>query len=566
MAEATTEATEMEMSNVRKKAKPRRLSILAEVKSGRITSSAPGGKHMWLANRFPWLRQNAPWRVEVHNLIEEPRSSRSAALIYIFLMMLVLISAIVLCLDTLPEYEDNKAIFVLEVVCATFFSMEFVLRIIAWQDPYVSMLWSFSIYIDLLSVMPFFMQQILGDDEGGSSDDVVETGGVLNRTESVTSAKDGLQVIGIMRLLRLLRLLKLVRHYEGSAVLANALERSTSALLVPLFFLTLLCFVFAGIIYYIEGIISENSDFDNIFKSAWFVLVTLSTVGYGDISPDSEMGKAVTVPIIVCGVLFMAMPITIVGNNFTVVWEERQVLFVVAKIHMLLKQRSMTEVHALEVFREMDADGDGSLDIQEFRRALGVMGIQLQSRQLAETFHAFDGDMDGSVDYSEFCEKVFPTTERSGVLAEMRSFLSSPNPRRNADDAKQARDVDNDDDAQSFDEASSYSGFDQSVLDIREEARDASERLQADRSTPLDKFAIQAEERLGAIERNLARIAAHLGVELERQGGEELGGMVRLEDKPKFDTDALHAAADESPPINVDATLKASEPPTPKES
>ena len=95
--------------------------------------------------------------------------------------------------------------------------------------------------------MPFFMQQILGDDEGGSSDDVVETtDGVLNRTESGTSAKDGLQVIGIMRLLRLLRLLKLVRHYEGSAVLANALERSTSALLVPLFFLTLLCFVFAG--------------------------------------------------------------------------------------------------------------------------------------------------------------------------------------------------------------------------------------------------------------------------------------------------------------------------------
>ena len=69
----------------------------------------------------------------------------------------------------------------------------------------------------------------------------------------------------------------------------------------------------------------ENEDFDNIFKAAWFVIVTLSTVGYGDISPVTPLGKFLTVPIIVAGLLFMAMPISIVGNNFTVIWEERQV-------------------------------------------------------------------------------------------------------------------------------------------------------------------------------------------------------------------------------------------------
>ena len=68
----------------------------------------------------------------------------------------------------------------------------------------------------------------------------------------------------------------------------------------------------------------ENEDFDNIFKAAWFVIVTLSTVGYGDISPVTPLGKFLTVPIIVAGLLFMAMPISIVGNNFTVIWEERQ--------------------------------------------------------------------------------------------------------------------------------------------------------------------------------------------------------------------------------------------------
>ena len=309
--EHTSQDTETEMSTIRRRApKPRRLTILHEVRSGRVfIPSAADGNHHWLARRYPWLRQGAPWRVRMHNLIEEPRSSRLAAIVYLFLMSLVLISAIVLCLDTLPQYEDNTAIFAIECVCATFFSIEFATRLLSWQDDYVSIIWSPSIYIDLLSVMPFFIQQILGDDSG--SDDGAETadGVLVNSTDSGTTAKDGLQVIGIMRLLRLLRLLKLVRHYEGSAVLANALERSLSALLVPLFFLTLLCFVFAGLIYYIEGVISDNEDFDNIFKSAWFVLVTLSTVGYGDISPVSWYGKVVTVPMIICGVLFMAMPV-----------------------------------------------------------------------------------------------------------------------------------------------------------------------------------------------------------------------------------------------------------------
>ena len=69
-----------------------------------------------------------------------------------------------------------------------------------------------------------------------------------------------------------------------------------------------------------------NEDFDNIFKAAWFVIVTLSTVGYGDISPVSPLGKFLTVPIIVAGLLFMAMPISIVGNNFTLAIEEKEKL------------------------------------------------------------------------------------------------------------------------------------------------------------------------------------------------------------------------------------------------
>ena len=63
--------------------------------------------------------------------------------------------------------------------------------------------------------------------------------------------------------------------------------------------------------------------FDNVFTCCWFVLVTMTTVGYGDIYPKSSLGKAVDAAAILAGTLCMAMPITIIGSAFTDVWEER---------------------------------------------------------------------------------------------------------------------------------------------------------------------------------------------------------------------------------------------------
>ena len=78
----------------------------------------------------------------------------------------------------------------------------------------------------------------------------------------------------------------------------------------------------------------EQSDFDSIMGSGWFVLVTLTTVGYGDRYPLTSIGQIITSFAIICGVLFTAMPLTIVGNNFAAVWSEKEAIRVVLKMQV----------------------------------------------------------------------------------------------------------------------------------------------------------------------------------------------------------------------------------------
>ena len=66
----------------------------------------------------------------------------------------------------------------------------------------------------------------------------------------------------------------------------------------------------------------------------WFMFVTVTTVGYGDISPNTPAGKVFCCAVIICGIIFIAMPLTIVGNNFTEVWNDRQLL----KLQTLVRQ------------------------------------------------------------------------------------------------------------------------------------------------------------------------------------------------------------------------------------
>eukprot|EP00966_Prymnesium_polylepis_P040565 941218-Prymnesium_polylepis.1 len=115
-----------------------------------------------------------------------------------------------------------------------------------------------------------------------------------------------------VRLLVLFRVLKLVRHYDGALALAKALQRSASPLLAPLFFTGAGTLLFAGFLCVIEPEGSAGEDFETIPEAMYFSVITLTTVGYGDVAPQTTGGRAMTAVCAILAVLFMAMPLTIV--------------------------------------------------------------------------------------------------------------------------------------------------------------------------------------------------------------------------------------------------------------
>ena len=130
------------------------------------------------------------WKIRVHDLINEPKSSNLGAFIYIILMGLVLLSSIVLCLGTLPEFKDNDEIMSIEWACAIAFSIELILRIVSWQNSWYTMLYSGTLYVDVLSVVPFFMVQ--GIEMSNPVDEV--SSGLIGEEKN-----NGMQIIGILR-------------------------------------------------------------------------------------------------------------------------------------------------------------------------------------------------------------------------------------------------------------------------------------------------------------------------------------------------------------------------------
>ena len=124
----------------------------------------------------------------------------------------------------------------------------------------------------------------------------------------------GNTILKLLNLLRIIRIFKVTRLYPGAALLSRALIASAPALLVPLAFLILGAAFFGAVYFFFEGLDKENTSLlpeHDVGDALWFMIVTFTTVGYGDMYPVSKLGKIVTVLAILCGVIFMAMPVRV---------------------------------------------------------------------------------------------------------------------------------------------------------------------------------------------------------------------------------------------------------------
>merc|ERR1740123_2047221 len=138
----------------------------------------------------------------------------------------------------------------------------------------------------------------------------------------------------------------------------------------------------------------------------WFTIVTMTTVG--GYAPESPAGQLITSAMIIVSVIYLAMPIGIIGNAFTQVWTERDRIHLASRTYARLVEWGYTISDIPKLFREFDRNKRGELTLSEFRNLVDYLHVGLSTDRLVELFETLDVDGSGSVGSKEFMRALFP--------------------------------------------------------------------------------------------------------------------------------------------------------------
>ncbi|KAJ7344529.1 hypothetical protein JRQ81_000479 [Phrynocephalus forsythii] len=265
------------------------------------------------------------FKKQVWLLFEYPESSSPARIIAIVSVLVILISIVIFCLETLPEFRDEKELiltqnlenvnetllqsagytvfndpfFIIETVCIIWFSFEFLVRFFACPSK-AAFFKNIMNIIDIVSILPYFIT--LGTDlaqQQGS-----------NGQQAMSFA-----ILRIIRLVRVFRIFKLSRHSKGLQILGHTLRASMRELGLLIFFLFIGVILFSSAVYFAEAD-EAATHFQSIPDAFWWAVVTMTTVGYGDMKPITVGGKIVGSLCAIAGVLTIALPVPVIVSNF----------------------------------------------------------------------------------------------------------------------------------------------------------------------------------------------------------------------------------------------------------
>merc|ERR1712151_253471 len=180
----------------------------------------------------------------------------------------------------------------------------------------------------------------------------------------------------------LLRLLKALRVFPNLKLVYHALSKTRDALTVPLFLLLVLTLVFSTLTFLVE----PRGNIETMPHAMWFGIVTITTVGYGNVTPETHSGKFVASVLSIIGVLYMAMPLTIVGTAFDETWKNRDMIILGGLMRQRMLQWGMSEKDLDAMFKHFDDDASGELDIDEFCSMVMEMQPALSKGSILQLF------------------------------------------------------------------------------------------------------------------------------------------------------------------------------------
>lgn len=223
----------------------------------------------------------------IKNIIDST-DNRAGRIFSILIQILILVSVVTFSMETLPNLEPQTRaqLRYIEIFSVFVFTVEYGLRIYV-ADHKFKFIFSFFGIIDFLAILPFYLA--IGVD---------------------------LRSLRALRFLRLFRILKLVRYNKAMNQFSRAIKSAKEQIFLFIF-ITLILIYFAAVgIYYFENE-AQPEHFSSIFDSLWWAIITLTTVGYGDVYPITVGGKVFTFIILMIGLGIVAIPTGIISSALT---------------------------------------------------------------------------------------------------------------------------------------------------------------------------------------------------------------------------------------------------------
>ena len=279
-------------------------------------------------------------RLWVAGVLEQnPKFEKQGRFVNILLIAMISLNVIAIILESEPELHSrfHQAFWAFEVFSVAIFTIEYLVRVwssIDLQENHdcspvigrIKYMLSPMALIDLASILPFYLSLYIVID------------------------------LRILRILRMLRLFKLTRYSRALSALLDVLQKEASTLLAAVVVLFMMLILAATGIYFLENDVQQEA-FGSIPKAMWWAIVTLTTLGYGDVVPVTNMGKMFAGLIGLIGVGMLALPAAILATGFA---------------ENLNQRRQKYNLFIAHFLRDGHIDDEERWELEKLRKELGL--------------------------------------------------------------------------------------------------------------------------------------------------------------------------------------------------
>ncbi|XP_049614911.1 potassium voltage-gated channel subfamily G member 3 isoform X1 [Syngnathus scovelli] len=258
------------------------------------------------------LTWRAKWLERARRAFEEPNSSLGAQVLASVSVVFVIVSMVMLCASTLPDWDTAKKNTVeehriVEAVCIGWFTAECVLRFLVARDKWDFLRRPLNI-IDVVAITPYYVTMAMA--RAGMPGAGLGVAGVFLR---------------VLRMMRVFWLMKLARHFLGLQTLGLTLRRCYREMVMLMVFVCVAMAIYSALAQLLEhglDLGARNPDYASIPAAAWWVIISMTTVGYGDVYPITVGGRVLGGMCVVSGIVLLALPITFIYHSFVQCYHE----------------------------------------------------------------------------------------------------------------------------------------------------------------------------------------------------------------------------------------------------